>query len=235
MGKARWAWSWLLHSPSRIRRTVSLALGDEVRQSSPIPELSSLVGDEPVLLPPGKVLEWGNQGFGGLHYLVSLARTIGARNILEIGTFNGATAWCLAANLPEATVHTLDLQPSNEPALDLDERDLAFRRDFDVLVYDHLPHDGRVIQHWSDSATFDFSVIGECDLIFIDGAHSFEYVRSDTRNAMQVCTPRGAIVWDNYSHRWPGNVRFLNELSAVHCLYRVPGTELVALLPTELR
>jgi len=44
---------------------------------------------------------------------------------------------------------------------------------------------------FGDSASFDYSPYhGRVDLFFIDGAHSYEYVRSDTLNANEVLSSR---------------------------------------------
>ena len=57
---------------------------------------------------------------------------------------------------------------------------------------------GSVQQHFGDSATFDFSPFeGSCDLVFVDGAHTADYVEIDTRTALRLVRPGGTIVWDD--------------------------------------
>ncbi|MDP2389051.1 MAG: hypothetical protein Q8N52_01890, partial [Acidobacteriota bacterium] len=34
---------------------------------------------------------------------------------------------------------------------------------------------------------------------FVDGAHSFEYVKSDTMNAARCCQDDGVIIWDDFT------------------------------------
>lgn len=47
-----------------------------------------------------------------------------------------------------------------------------------------------------DSATFDYSAFeSKIDLFFIDGAHSYEYVRSDTGKAFRCVRPGEVIPW----------------------------------------
>jgi len=39
---------------------------------------------------------------------------------------------------------------------------------------------------------------GPFDLIFIDGSHYYEYVKSDTQNALGCLTAGGLVVWHDY-------------------------------------
>lgn len=86
---------------------------------------------------------------------------------------------------------------------------------------------GRVVQHWGDSATFDFAQWNhQCDLVYIDGAHSHEYVVADTLTALNIIAPGGAIVWDDYWPRAGDVAQVLDKWSDLQ-LFRVPGTRLV--------
>ncbi len=169
----------------------------------------------------------GMQTIDGLFFLVSLAKELPARVLFEIGTFTGLTAWCLARNLPDAAVHTLDIPPGETPRLDLEESDLH-RAGRMPMAYERLQSVNGVRQHWGDSAGFDFSSWhGACDLIYIDGAHSEQYVESDTSNALRMLSSSGAIVWDDYWRLSPGVVTVLHRRRHELELFRVPGTRLV--------
>jgi predicted O-methyltransferase YrrM len=181
-----------------------------------------------LILPPRRFLmQPGMQTIDGLFFLVSLAKELPARVLFEIGTFTGLTAWCLARNLPDAAVHTLDIPPGETPRLDLEESDLH-RAGRMPMAYERLQSVNRVRQHWGDSAGFDFSSWhGACDLIYIDGAHSEQYVESDTSNALRMLSSSGAIVWDDYWRLSPGVVAVLHHRRHELELFRVPGTRLV--------
>jgi len=202
------------------------------RRTSPIPYLSPDVVEEvsahAVRLPPRR--PWmmpGTQTVEGLLFLASLAQALDARELFEIGTYNGLTTWCLAENLPQATVHTLDLPPEETPSLKLERGDHSNRRGFTQRLYQALSPEGKVIEHVGDSATFDFTPWrGRCDLVYVDGAHSEPYVRSDTANALEMLSERGAIVWDDYWHNVEGVRRVLDARPDLD-LHRVPGTRLV--------
>jgi methyltransferase family protein len=181
-----------------------------------------------LILPPRRLLmQPGMQTIDGLFFLISLAKELSARVLFEIGTFTGLTAWCLARNLPGAEIHTLDIPPGETPLLELGESDVH-RASTMPMAYESLPGDAEVHQHWGDSAAFDFSSWrGACDLIYIDGAHSEQYVESDTTNALEMISSSGAIVWDDYCRLSLEVVAVLNRLREDLELFRVPGTRFV--------
>jgi predicted O-methyltransferase YrrM len=208
---------------------------------SPLPALSGetlelLRSREELVLPPTLWTAPGNQSYSGLTFLIELGRFLEASRVFEIGTYNGATAWCLARNLPESEVHTLDLPLEQEPTLAYGVSDASHRIRFEQRAYEALPlGDSRVVQHWGDSATFDFEPWhGSVDLVYVDGAHSHDYVRADSQTAFELVRESGAIVWDDYWRRIPGVAAALHELSAP--LVRLPGTRLVVYFtPAALR
>ena len=233
-----------LFRPKEVARRVSIAWGifldHQFERASTIPALAphilERIGDHEVTLPPPRLLgAAGNQPVEGLLFLASLGRALGAARVFEIGTFNGLTAWCLARNLPGATIDTLDLPVDQQPALPLAERDPLNRSAQPERLYESLPSPGRVVQHWGDSATFDFSPWHRgCDLVYVDGAHSADYVSSDSHNAFEMIAESGAIVWDDYWRHEPG-VRSVLEKQAGRDLHRVPGTRLVVYLSEPAR
>jgi Methyltransferase domain len=76
-----------------------------------------------------------------------------------------------------------------------------------------------------DSAEYDYSLYhGLVDLFFIDNAHSYEYVRSDTLNAMKCCHPGSVIAWHDFGRVGVNGVsRWLLEFSKQHQVYSVRG------------
>ncbi|HVF52682.1 MAG TPA: class I SAM-dependent methyltransferase [Actinomycetota bacterium] len=221
--------------PSTVRRSLRKALGgilddrfEVMGALTPLPP--SVIGriySREVVLPPMALLESGNQNTQGLLFLASLGLVLDARSVFEIGTYNGVTAWCLAKNLPHAVIHTLDLPPREQATFDLNEDDIANRIEFDRRAYETLPHEGTVNQLLGDSARFDFSPWRQaCDLIYVDGAHSVDYVRSDTAAALGMLSSGGAIVWDDYWRLVPSVRDALSEETDLS-LWRVPDTRLV--------
>lgn len=210
------------------RRSPLSALDQRVRE---------LVGSgEELVVPPSLWTAPGNQSYSGLAFLVELGRFVAARRVFEIGTYNGATAWCLARNLGPAEVHTLDLPVESEPTLELGVSDASNRVPFERRAYEVLPlATGQVVQHWGDSATFDFAPWRRSiDLVYVDGAHSRQYVRADSATALDLVRDSGAVVWDDYWRRIEGVQAILDELRIP--LFRVPETRLVVhFAPAALR
>jgi len=150
--------------------------------------------------------------------LAALARGMGCRTFFEIGTNRGRTSWTVARNNPELEVYTLDVPAQAEAsglALGLQTDDLEAFRPGPVCgeAFRDTAEARRITQLLGDSATFDFSPwAGAIDLVYIDGAHTYDYVRSDTDNALRMLSPTGTIAWDDYGSN-PGVYRLVNELA----------------------
>lgn len=52
----------------------------------------------------------------------------------------------------------------------------------------------------------------DIDLLFIDGNHSYEYVKSDFFLYTELVREGGIIILDDYTPRWPGVYKFANNL-----------------------
>lgn len=135
--------------------------------------------------------------------LCAMVRFLGCHNIVEIGTFDGNTALNLAANSPaDATVWTLDLPPGKVAELAIPIP--AGMRNLTVATrpssqFEASALAGKIHQVFGDSATFDWTTFSPpVDFVFIDGCHHYEYVRHDTRRALEYLAPRGVLVWHDY-------------------------------------
>jgi predicted O-methyltransferase YrrM len=115
-------------------------------------------------------------------YLCAIARAMQPSKILEIGTFDGNTTLNLAANTsPDCRVTSLDV--STDVGAQYKSSDLAHK----------------IVGITDDSTRCDWSTLGgPFDLIFIDGCHTYEAARSDTRHAIDNLKPGGLILWHDY-------------------------------------
>ena len=225
-----------LRSPAVFARAsqegLAFVLDRELIHSSPLPILPNSIARKfyavEVKLPPQGVLVDGTQSMEGLCFLVALCKILCARSVFEIGTFTGVTALTLAVNIPQLVVDTLDLPVGRVPTLGLEEVDRTYMPLHSrQRVFADQPEAARIVQHEGDSAKFDFASLGRTfDVVYVDGAHSYDYVANDSRAAFDIVAENGAIVWDDYQRCWPGVVRYLNERTDLS-LYRVPGTRLV--------
>lgn len=123
-----------------------------------------------------------------------------------------------------------DLDASSATALDLASDDHHFFRPDEATgeAFHDTPEAERITQLWGDSATFDFSPYeGKVDLVYIDGAHTYDYVKADTANALRMLSPTGMIVWDDYGSN-PGVYQLVNEVAATldRPVYHVYGTRM---------
>jgi predicted O-methyltransferase YrrM len=132
--------------------------------------------------------------------LRALARRVPQCRYFEIGTWRGESAANVAA--VAATVHTLNLSDAELRALGMQERYIQLHGFFSRP----LPN----VQHLhGNSATFDLAGLGQqFDVVFIDGDHRYEAVRTDTRRVFEhLVHPGTAVVWHDAS-RQPGQPRW---------------------------
>jgi len=162
----------------------------------------------------------------------------GARRMFEFGTCTGRTAYAWARNSPsDARITTLTLSPDKRDTYQGSDQDEptdaqnALREScFLDFYYSGTEAEPKIEQLFGDSKQLDERpYLGQCDVVFIDGAHAYSYVASDTAKAMRMVRPGGLILWHDYVGPWhaPGAFRFLNELSATLPLRRIEDTSLV--------
>ena len=222
--------------PIRILKRFIRSLKDAYRYRNAVGQvhLSDLFSEEVEVVIKNSPQVAGNVHPYELTVLGYLVAAQKPKTILEIGTFSGNTALHMALNSPEeATVYTLDL-PVDAPAAALrqDPDDLIYvqsRLSYD-LKYLKYPEGKKVVQKYGDSAAFDFGEFksgGLLDFIFIDGSHSYEYVKSDTEKSLQILRPGGSILWHDYTPNFPGVFRYLNGLKKELPIRWIEGTRLV--------
>ena len=238
---------WLRAANRAILHEITYAMGWRRR---PAPAATGPALDVPpvdaadIIGSPGPVLVLepdaadGNVSGYELLVLASLVRKAQPRRCFEIGTFDGRTTLNLAANSPDdAVVITLDLPPKElgRTSFAVAPGDAQFiDKPASGARFRGTPHAARITQVFGDSATFDYAPYeGNMDLVFVDGAHSYEYVKSDTRAALRMLRPEGGmILWHDYgSPYWKGLTRALNELRTeipeLGTMRHIRGTTLV--------
>lgn len=174
-----------------------------------LPQVS--IGDFCDEREPIHVLEpIGRGGNVALEEIVAIARVMQAhkpQTVFEIGTFDGRTTLNIAANLADGgRVLTLDLPRDQvtSAAFDISDADAAFvEKDVSGARFLGTRYAPRIQQLFGDSATFDFSPYeGQVDMVFVDGAHTYEYVMSDTERALRLLRNGcGVILWHDYNER----------------------------------
>lgn len=153
------------------------------------------------------------------------------KTAIEIGTFRGETTDLIARNTVNANIYTLDLPPDfTTHQLPPEASDLSVlqQRQPGLYIQETYSHGSHVHQIYGDSAVFDFSSLNQTfDFAFIDGAHSYEYVKNDTEKLLPLMNPGGWIVWDDYFFAFPDIIRYVSEFCAQGAIH-LYGTRLAA-------
>ena len=157
-----------------------------------------------------------------LSTIAYLCRLHAPKTIFEIGTLEGRTTLNMALNSPEdCRIYTLDLP--------LDQRRAYYKKRLGEIkvwtrdepppflsavgeCFNRHPAAQKITQLYGDTRNFDFTPFhGKMDFVFIDANHEYEFVKSDTEQALKMISSRGMIVWHDYPNV-RGVMEFLDEL-----------------------
>ena len=140
--------------------------------------------------------------------LSALIKKVRAKRVFEFGTYKGVSTTQMALNLPtDGLIYTLDLpeKDGGKVALQIpkeSERAIAGETGKGSLIPKHLLR--QIVFLKEDSAHFDPKPFeGTMDLVFVDGAHSSDYVRNDTEKGWRMLRDGGVMAWHDCtpSHR----------------------------------
>lgn len=188
------------------------------------------------------LLQYASERYGGVRlnelvYLAFLASLVPSIKIFEIGTGEGRTTLNFILNMDlQGHVYTLDLPHDYKTKLvegiytpkQFKSEVKQFEKG--ILIGDE---NNRYTLLEGVSNSFDFSPwYGAIDMVFVDGGHTYETVRSDTEHAFKLLKPAGGIIlWHDYLyHSCPEVFDFLNELSNKYTLHLIYGTKTVIYL-----
>lgn len=170
---------------------------------SPV-EITSLVPNSVSLRLYEQAEATANISFEELFVLVEFLQMCQPTACFEIGTFDGRTTLNMAGNTSDdAIIYTLDLPREQIDStifkLDPLER-FAVNKETSGARYCGTTLERKIQQLYGDSASFDYTPYkGKIDLVFVDGSHTYEYVLSDSRNAISLLrSGKGAILWHDY-------------------------------------
>ncbi len=135
-----------------------------------------------------------------LALLKLLARSFPQCAYLEIGTWRGESVANVASVAKEC--FTINLPDDEMRKRGLPENYIQLHRFFSQ----HLPNVKHIQHH---SSTFDFDSLGrKFDLIFVDGDHHYDQVKTDTSNVFKLLrNEHSIIVWHDYA-RNPEQIRY---------------------------
>jgi predicted O-methyltransferase YrrM len=161
--------------------------------------------------------------------LASICKYLKPRRIFEIGTYRGASTLTMAMNTPADTeILTLDLDPAQRGAAKygLEMGDITGMPFTVGCLYRGTDSEAKIRQLYGDSALFDFAPFYRtADLVFIDGNHAYENVKSDSNNAFRIVRKGGVVIWDDYHPECgPGVMRYLSKLNNPKGVFQIVGT-----------
>ncbi len=152
-------------------------------------------------------------GFDEAALLYGLARDLGAATLVEIGRFKGGGTLVLAAGMdPEARLHSYDLHVALRPDMpgpELDRELLAALERYGLAE--------RVALVVADSKRAE-PPSEHCDLVFVDGDHTYAGTRADFEHWRRFVRPGGHLLFHDavdtggFGTHYPGVVALVEEL-----------------------
>ena len=228
----KWIWSRLMHvSLGGIYRKVRKSLrAARIFKLDHIPRTSlGEIVRKPIVLVDGLYSYVdGSLPWCDILALLSILVDRLPDSVLEIGTFNGSTTRLIALNLPNAQIYTVDLpEVFNESNAGLQKDDFHLISSRRVgSAYKADPSVRNVQQLFGDTAELDFP---KAEAFFIDGSHTYDYVRNDTEKALASPCAK-TLIWHDCDDRHPGVVRWLVQMvRSGHPVRQIDGTNLAIL------
>lgn len=184
--------------------------GDHFLDQIPRIPLSEIVGKPIIRIDGAYSFVDGSLPLCDLLALLSVLVDRSPQRVLEIGTFNGSTTRLMALNLPDAEIHTIDLPENfsdNGAGMPKDDWHLISARSVGS-EYRADPSVTSVTQHFGDTAEYVFPT---ADIFFIDGSHTYAYVRNDTEKALMSPATK-VLIWHDCNRSHPDVTRWLVEM-----------------------
>ena len=121
-------------------------------------------------------------------------------NYFEIGTWRGESVANVASIAQKC--FTLNLSDDEMRKANLPEQYIALHRFYSKKL-------SNVVHLFGNSQSYDFSALNEkFDLIFVDGSHHFQEVKSDTQNVFKLLRNKDStILWHDYGNT-PYDIRW---------------------------
>jgi len=168
------------------------------------------------------------------------------RIVFEFGTFLGYTTSILLNNSkPSCKVFSIDLPRTEDPHhlppqhfdWDLIKSDDAYNDAYltDLALktgerYLRGKKEDRLFLIKQDSVQFDpaeFGLLADTDFIFLDGGHTDNIVRSDTKNSFKMMSDNGILIWHDYGSKIHNKVtEVVDEYSKNNLVISISNTML---------
>lgn len=211
-------------------------------------ELNENPEDMIIHMPPSEI---GSVTLLDSSVIISLVHLVNPMRMFEFGTFLGYSTSLLARNSSiDSHVYSIDLGDhkiesstggeyiNSEILTDKSSNDnyLRFVQSQDQVPYILSLEDqfkSKISLLYGDSKTLsvaDQKIIGNIDLVFIDGGHDFETIRIDTENAIRMIGNNGVIIWHDFNSKIHDDVTvYLHDFSTNNPIFAV-NNSLVAFM-----
>lgn len=147
----------------------------------------------------------GNRKKGPQRYaqLIELVRKHQPKTVIEIGTWNGGRALEMAMVAPGMKYYGFDLFEQATSQTDEEEKNVKPHHSREQVLEILTKHnvDASLIAGNTNETLPAFARLNQtvkADLIYIDGGHAVETIRSDYENSKKLIKPGGLIVFDDY-------------------------------------
>ena len=202
--KALW---WILRKPVLLNRVLSdedtwqsyVVKKHGLPNGLPVVGMDQLIGPGTIQLGPMTYLDGGSLPTD-LMLLAGLAERIGNGTYFEIGTWRGESVATVASRASSCFSLCLSDKEMQEQGMQPGTIDAHMQFSKGLPNVTHLR---------GDSRSFDFRKLNrKFDLIFIDGDHHYEFIKSDTENIFRYLVhDKSMVVWHDYGF-FPDRVRF---------------------------
>lgn len=207
IGKAFRALSWIARKPVLLNKVLAdedswhlyVSKHYQMPAGLPVVQMDQLMGPGPVELGPMTYLDGGSLPTD-LMLLGGLAGGIKGCTYFEIGTWRGESVATVASRAESC--HTLCLPEDEMRRRGMHPNTIKSHGLFSEGL-------GNVVQLVGDSRSFDFEGLQKkFDLLYIDGDHHYDYLKSDTEQVFKhLVHPDSIVVWHDYGFH-PDRVRY---------------------------
>ena len=207
IGKAFRALYWIARKPALLNRVLTdedswygyVEKKFKMPGGLPVVQMDQLIGSGPVTLGPMTFLDGGSLPTD-LMLLGGLAGEIEECTYFEIGTWRGESVATIASRAKSC--YTLCLTDEEMRKKGMHNSTIESHRQFSKGL-------DNVIQLRGDSRSFDFERLHmKFDLIYIDGDHHYDILKSDTEMVFRYLVHENSIVvWHDYGFH-PDRIRY---------------------------
>jgi len=149
-------------------------------------------------------------------------------NYLEIGSFEGISAYFIYIFFKNKNIHCVDTwQGSNEHEKDTNFKDVEFKFDNNLKNIENLN------KYKSTSDSFFNNNKKFFDIIYIDGLHKYYQVKKDLKNALKCLEDGGIIICDDYFWNLDGS-KLEIPISAINEVVNENNLKVIAVTANQI-